>query len=194
MNAALLALVVAAPVVKLGAGSGLVLDDGVLVTTRQVALRTASAKVPLEDGGTLALVRSYDVENGLSFVLFSGDVEHATLDPQMPDAGAALTVVTGDGRYDALAMSPIAGGFGITIADAGVVEGAAIVDEAGRVRGLVRNDHEAMSAAELQRIMESLKAPEGRRDFARWRNLGISAVFFLGLCVWWVYRSKRLRY
>jgi hypothetical protein len=194
VNAALVALVVAAPVVKLGAGSGVVLDDGVLVTTRQVALRSASSKVPLEDGGTLALIRSYDVESEVSIVLFSGDVEQATLDPALPDAGSALTVVTPDGRYDALAMAPIPGGFGITIADAGVVEGAAIVDEAGRVRGLVRNDHEATSAAELVRIMDSLKAPDRGRDFARWRNLGISAVFFLGLCVWWVYRSKRLRY
>jgi hypothetical protein len=82
----------------------------------------------------------------------------------------------------------------VTVADAGALAGAAVVDETGRVWGLMRDERHAVSASVLGEILDTIDKPAEKKDFARWRNLGISAAFFLGLCVWWVYRSKRLRY
>ncbi|MFK5283866.1 hypothetical protein ACI3PL_30245, partial [Lacticaseibacillus paracasei] len=67
----------------------------------------------------------------------------------------------------------------LSMADAGSVAGAALVDEADRVWGLVRDEKHAVSSAAIREVLEEAQNPQKGWATARWRNLGISAAFFL---------------
>jgi len=195
VNAAVVAVLLAAPVVKLGPGSGVVLHDGLIVTTHQVVAGTARPIATLEDGGTAAIGRALvdDEERDLALVLVEGDLEPARLSAGVPDAGTHLTVWTGSKSYEAIAGAASSGVYAIEVPDAGEVRGAALLDEGGTVWGVVRDDRTAFSPAMLADVLDAFLGRSRPADH-RYRNLGISAAFFLGLSVWWVYRSKRSRY
>lgn len=90
-----------------------------------------------------------------------------------------------------------------SLATAGGASGGAVVNEAGAVIAVVRSNmgrggsvitFGIPAKAVVERLTASKVAELKQAGPPRWRNLGISAVFFLGLSVWWVYRSKRRRY
>lgn len=90
-----------------------------------------------------------------------------------------------------------------TLSTAGGASGGAIVNEHGAVIALVRSNmgrggstitFGIPAKAIFDRITASKVATVKDAGPPKWRNLGISAVFFLGLTVWWVYRSRARRY
>lgn len=89
-----------------------------------------------------------------------------------------------------------------TLSSAGGASGGPIVNQHGAVIAIVRSGlgHAGSiifgvpSKAIIDRIEKSKIAEVKEAGPPRWRNLGISAVFFLGLAVWWVYRSRARRY
>lgn len=194
MSFAVVAVLLAAPVVKLGAGSGVIIAPGVMLTTSRVAHDTARAEGRLDDGGTVTLGQMLELEGGLTAVAFEGGGVPAELQTGTPDAGVRLRVVTGDAEYEATVVAVTAVALELAIADAGVVAGAPLVDAEDRVWGLVRDEHRAVTSQALLEVIDTIRNRQKAPESTRWRNLGISAAFFLGLTVWWVYRSKRRRY
>jgi hypothetical protein len=192
---AVVAVLLASPVVKVSAGSGLIVDDGVLLTTSAVARETGRPEGQIAgDGGTVTLGSMVELDLDLAVVGFKGAGSVAELERGVVDAGTRLRALTGDAEYEVTVVAVKGTELELSMADAGVVAGAALVDEADRVWGLVRDEHHAVSSAAVREVLEEAQNPQKGRAAARWRNLGISAAFFLGLSVWWVYRSKRRRY
>jgi S1-C subfamily serine protease len=89
-----------------------------------------------------------------------------------------------------------------TLSSAGGASGGPIVNQHGAVIAIVRSGlgHAGMimfgipAKALIERLTRSKVARVESVGPPRWRNLGISAAFFLGLSVWWVYRSRARRY
>jgi len=191
---AVVAFVLAAPVVKMGAGSGVVISDGLLLTTARVARDSPRPEALLEDGGTLALLQTVEIGEGLALVAFEGRGAPAELEGGTVDAGTALRVLTAGSSWEAVVIGASGAVLELSIPDAGAVEGGALLDETGRLWGVVRDGRSAVTSVAARDAIEALVNPQKKAASARWRNLGISAAFFLGLSVWWVYRSKRRRY
>lgn len=180
------------PVVKLSGGSGVVISQELLITTPKVLSATARPEGRLPDGGTVELGQTdEDPDRDLALIAISRGAQTAVLSPTAPDAGARLFVLTGTETYEAVVVAVEGSRIELTVADAGMVAGAALVDERGVVYGMLRDDKQAVSAEVLASVLNVVEAPRERQSSSRWRNLGISAAFFLGLSVWWVYRSKR---
>ncbi|MBK7863870.1 MAG: hypothetical protein IPJ65_35740 [Archangiaceae bacterium] len=197
MSPALTALVLAAGVVKLESGSAVVVRDGVLVTTHAVAFGSARPEAKLEDGGTVRLLRTVfdDPKLDLALVVFDSDEPPPRFSARLPDAGMQLTALTGDAAWPARVLSASGTTLTLDLADAGPVGGAALVDADGTVWGLARDARTGISSTALTSLLEALsQPPKGQLGATRLRNLGISAAFFLGLSVWWVYRSRARRY
>lgn len=89
-----------------------------------------------------------------------------------------------------------------TLSSAGGASGGPIVNERGAVIAILRSGMGHMGSitfgvparAIVDRVTQSKVAALQEVGPPRLRNLGISAAFFLGLSVWWVYRSRARRY
>src|SRR5207302_114067 len=130
-------LLLAVPVVGLGEGSGIVLPHGLVVTTHDVAFRTARPEVKLEDGGTLPIAGTLidDAERGLALLVIDGELPRAAVLSRAAPDGGALSVVTLTGAYPAQATPAL----DVTVTDAGELSGAPLVGEGGEVYGMMRD-------------------------------------------------------
>ncbi len=85
-----------------------------------------------------------------------------------------------------------------TLSSAGGASGGPVVNEHGAVIAIVRSGLGRVSSimfgvpakAIIERIERSNVSQVQHAGPPRWRNLGISAAFFLSLAVWWVYRTR----
>ncbi len=86
----------------------------------------------------------------------------------------------------------------LNLPSAGGASGGPIVDEDGQVVGVVRAGFGMASdfllaipsKAVADRLAIAKNSHLGSVGAPRWRNLGISVAFFLGLIGWWMYRSR----
>jgi hypothetical protein len=108
---------------------------------------------------------------------------------EAPDAGSAVSVLTPWGPLEATLGPQLA----VSVPDAGRLAGAPVLDASGAVFALMGEGARAMAVGPAVDLLRA-SLPGPRADGARWRNLGISGAFFLGLAVWWVYRSRAPRY
>ena|SRR5256885_9408573 len=114
------------------------------------------------------------------------------LAPFPRDAGSEIVVITPDpwtetaGTITSVSEHELS----LSLPDAGLRPGSPVLDDTGGAVGMLLGPGRALRTDVILERIEEARSP----TVGRIRNLGISAAFFLGLAVWWVYRFRARRY